>query len=73
MAKTEKALTPETLAREIETLAKRYSDSDNKTIQEAVEILTAVRKPLFLGAAYFTLVVEFFAGLEEFITNRLSK
>lgn len=79
MAKSEKSLTHKTLARELETLVKRYSDSEDETISAACNILTQIREPLSLSPAYFLPVVDFFTGsegedrdgLEAFLENRL--
>ena len=77
MAKSEKALTHKTLARELETLVKRYSEVEDETVSEACNILTQVREPLSLSPAYFLPVVDFFSGdedrdgLEDFLANRL--
>ncbi len=77
MAKSEKALTHKTLARELETLVKRYSEVEDATLKEACGILTQIREPLSLSPAYFLPVVDFFAGdedrdgLEGFLQNRL--
>ena len=77
MAKSEKALTHKTLARELETLVKRYSEVEDETVSEACNILTQVREPLSLSPAYFLPVVVFFTGdedrdgLEDFLANRL--
>ena len=79
MAKSEKALSHKTLARELETLVKRYSDSEiyDETISAACNILTQIREPLSLSPAYFLPVVDFFSGsedrdgLEAFLENRL--
>jgi predicted nuclease with TOPRIM domain len=77
MAKSEKALTHKTLARELETLVKRYSEVEDETVSEACNILTQVREPLSLSPAYFLPVVDFFTGdedrdgLEDFLANRL--
>lgn len=78
MGKSEKALSHKTLARELETLVKRYSEiKDDETVSDACNILTQIREPLSLSPAYFLPVVDFFTGsedrdgLEAFLENRL--
>lgn len=72
MPKTEKKLNSESLARELELLAKRYAESGDETVESAVAILKAIHKPLSCGSAFFKPVSEFFSGLDNYIAERLS-
>lgn len=71
--KTEKKLTAESLAREIELLAKRYEDVNDDTVEAAVEILTTIRKPLALSRPVFRLVVGYMDNLDSYLESKLSK
>lgn len=73
MPKTEKKLTAESLAREIELLAKRYEDSEDESVGAAVEILTSIRRPLALSPKMFQLVSKYMEGLEDYLEDCLTK
>lgn len=72
MPKAETILSADSLARQLELIAKRFSASDNQSVLDAVKILVAILKPLSVSAAYFSLVVEYMEGLDAFIEERLS-
>ena len=72
MPKSEKELTHKTLAREIETLVKRYSEVEDETVLEACDILTSIREPLSLSPSFFAPVVEYMEGLPTFLDERLT-
>ena len=73
MPKTEKKLTAESLARELELLAKRYEDSEDEAVQSAVEILVSIRRPLALSPKMFQLVSKYMEGLDSYVEDCLTK